>query len=310
MKSPNRYLLTLLGLCLMAWALQLAGIGKVMTAIGSMSALSIAGAALAVVAGTILGARNLYDIAELRGVLGFLTFLGIFWRSWAIGISLPGQVADMFSTAWQLKRYRASHLPFIASRILADKLVTVACMAATAACVPFLTGQAGGAFTMWALAAIFAAGLAAWLGARYLRDKLPAPARGWRLVHILLDAAGTPTSLVLRNLALTGLKMALTGLTYWLLLREITPVAPSYLATTAIALGAGLVAYVPVSFNGLGTVEVSAMALFALIDVSGQSVLGVYLVLRGLTLTLAWLPSLLWPPLDRQMRGDDARPLG
>lgn len=310
MKSPNRYLLTLLGLCLMAWALQLAGIGRVMTVIGSMNPLSIAGAALAVVAGTILGARNLYDIAELRGILGFSTFLGIFWRSWAIGISLPGQVADMFSTAWQLKRYRASHLPFIASRILADKVISAACMVTAAVCVPFFTGRAGGTSTIWALAAIFAAGLAAWLGAHYLRGKLPAPVRGWRFVHILLDAAGTPPSLVLRNLTLTALKMALTGLAYWLLLRETTHASLSYLATTSIAHGAGLVAYVPVSFNGLGTVEVSAMALFALIGIPRQSVLGVYLVLRGLTLTLAWLPSLLWPSHGRQMRGDDARPVG
>lgn len=310
MKSPNRYLLTLLGLCLMAWALQLAGIGMVMTVIGSMNPLSIAGAALAVVAGTILGARNLYDIAELRGILGFPSFLGIFWRSWAIGISLPGQVADMFSTAWQLKRYRASHLPFIASRILADKVITVACMAATAACIPFFTGRATGASTLWALTGMLAAGLAGWLGARHLRNRLTPAASGWRFVRVILDAAGTPVPLVLRNLGVTLLKMALTGLAYWLLLRETSLVAPSYLATTTIAHGAGLVAYVPVSFNGLGTVEVSAMALFALIGLPGQSVLGVYLVLRGLTLTIAWLPSLFWPNHAPRAHDDEARPVG
>ena len=108
--------------------------------------------------------------------------------------------------------------------------------------------------------------------------------------------------LLLRNATLTLAKMALTGLAYFVVLRDTVAEAPSYLTITAIAHGAGLVAYLPISFNGLGTVEVSAIGLFAILGVSADGVLAAYLILRVLTLILAWVPALLCPPASRHDR--------
>ena len=54
-----------------------------------------------------------------------------------------------------------------------------------------------------------------------------------------------------------------------------------------------LVAYIPVSFNGLGTVEITGILLFSLLGLGEELVLSSYLVLRATVMLIAWMPSLL-----------------
>jgi len=288
-----RYALTALGLCLLATAVYFAGGRAVLGAVSAIELPTLCGAAFAIIASTIVGARKLYDMTELRGTLGFGSFLRIFWRSWAIGITLPGQVADLFSTAWQLQRHRAQSMSFIAARLLADKIVTTLCMLAAALSIPYFIERTNFATLVTWVAAFSLASFTAWITARRLHRRLASVSR-LRYLQIGLDAANTPPCLVLRNLMLSLLKMALTGVAYWLLLREASMESAGYLMTTAIAHGAGLVAYLPISFNGLGTVELAAIGLFTMAGLPEGAVLGTYLVLRVLTLSLAWLPTLFW----------------
>ncbi len=290
----RRYLLAAVGLAILATALWLVGAGAVLEAVQSIHPLAILGAAIAIVVGTLLGAFKLYIIAELKGFLGFMTFLRIFWRSWAIGISLPGQVADMFSTAWQLRQHSANHLSFISGRLLADKAITIVCTLVAAATLPVLLGLGSRSMTGLLIIGITVASVTCWLGARLLGNR-PGHARARiRNLRQVLKAASVPMPLLLQNLLFSLCKLGLTGLAYWLVLCGSLTDPPGYVTTTAIAMGAGLVAYVPISFNGLGTVEVSAMGMFGLLGVPGGTVLGIYLVLRVLTLALAWLPVLVW----------------
>lgn len=305
-----RRALAILGLCLLAAVLYMVGGRDVLDALRRVNPASLLGAGVAIIVSTLLGARNVYDLAGLGKIVGFGRFVKIFWRSWALGITLPGHVADMFSTAWQLKRHHSTNLAFIAGRLLTDKGITVACMLLTAALLPYLLGIGDLLLAAWLIGALAAVMLGAWLGVRAFAGK--PRRRGSRMAHLqpLVDAAGAPMPLMLRNAALTGLKIAMTGLAYWLVLQSVSPDPPGYVTTTAITSGAGLVAYIPISFNGLGTVEVTAMSLFSFIGVPGNAVLAAYLALRALTLTLAWLPALFWQAGgDRERLQDSGRSL-
>jgi len=92
----------------------------------------------------------------------------------------------------------------------------------------------------------------------------------------------------------TAIKTLLTGLSYWLVLHAIDPAAPRFGTTTVISQSAGLIAYLPISFNGIGTVEVSAIALFRSVGLASATVLSAYLVLRATALAAAWGPATWW----------------
>ena len=89
----------------------------------------------------------------------------------------------------------------------------------------------------------------------------------------------------------TGIKLLASGCAYWAVLRSMTPHAPAFGATTILSQTAGLIAYLPISFNGLGTVELSAVALFGAAGVEAPTVLSAYVALRLITLATAWVPA-------------------
>jgi uncharacterized membrane protein YbhN (UPF0104 family) len=103
--------------------------------------------------------------------------------------------------------------------------------------------------------------------------------------------AHAPARLVVANAIITWVKILFSGLAYWVIFRALLEQAPSLLTTTVVTQSAGLVAYVPVSFNGLGTVEISAITLFKTIGVDGAVILSAYLILRIVTMLCAWLPA-------------------
>lgn len=292
----RRSLLALLGLGILAFAVHAVGGAEVLGAMRRCDPLAIVVAAVAIASGTVLGALNSHRIAELHGTIPFRHFLPLYWRSWAIGITLPGQVADYLSTLWQLKG-RSSDMTVVAARLLVDKVVTLVLTLFLAALLPMLIGGARGV-TLWLLLALATASGLAWLVSGWALAQAGRPtAQGvlasWRLRLLTVAAAarGTPARLVVGNALLTLLKLGLSGLAYWSILRSIDGATPDFLTTTATAQGAGLVAYVPISFNGLGTVEISAVGLFHMVGMEHATVLTAYLILRALTQLSAWLPA-------------------
>lgn len=301
-----RTLLALAGLCILAALLYLAGGSAVLEALRRCTPSAVAGAAAAIIAGTLVGAWNVFCIAGLRATMPFARFIAVYWRSWAIGITLPGQVADMLTTLWQLKG-RTGNLSFIAGRLLADKAITFGELLALAALLPWVLDPARMVLSLYLLAALALAALATLLLAHWCAHH-PLLLQRWRwtarLQPIMAAAVDLPFNAALLNLALTVVKMLLTGMAYWLVLRAIAPVAPRFSTTTVISQSAGLIAYLPISFNGMGTVEVSAIALFRTVGIGSAVVLSAYLVMRATTLLAAWLPAAWWmlrepaPPAD------------
>ena len=100
------------------------------------------------------------------------------------------------------------------------------------------------------------------------------------------------------NVLGTFVKLATTGLSHWLSFRAIGAELDFGIVIT-VAVLAGLVAYVPVAFNGLGTVEFTAMTLYRVSNVPDYQVLATYVILRAgnfLTAALGLFLSRLFNP--------------
>jgi uncharacterized membrane protein YbhN (UPF0104 family) len=95
------------------------------------------------------------------------------------------------------------------------------------------------------------------------------------------------------NFVGTTLKILLIGTAYWYVFQAGGAQDPPWLDVILLVTVSSLVAYIPVSFNGLGTVEVTGILLFSLLGLGEELVLASYLVLRLIVLIIAWSPSLL-----------------
>ena len=164
-----------------------------LAALSRLNPAAIAVAAVAIVVSTLLGAWNCYRIADLRTTLSFRSFLPVFWRSWAVGITLPGQVADFLTTLWQLKG-RSTDLNFVAGRLIADKAITLVLMLALLSLVPLAIGAGQPLLSLLILATLGAGvGTVVALLAWYRRHP-----------DVLTRRLGNRASLVLEGTAVPG----------------------------------------------------------------------------------------------------------
>jgi uncharacterized membrane protein YbhN (UPF0104 family) len=287
-----RRALAIVGLGVLAAVLYWVGVDTVLAALGRLSAGAIAVAVMAVVVSTLLGAWNCYRIAELQATLTFRSFVPVFWRSWAVGITLPGQVGDLVTMVWQLKG-RSIDLGFVAGRLIADKGITLVLMLTLLSLLPVAIGVARpltSALILVGVAAGIAPLLALLMWCRRHPDVLIRYRLGQRVVSVF-EATAVPMRLVIGNALVTCGKLVASGYAYFVVLDAVATEAVGLGATTVISQTAGLVAYVPISFNGLGTVELSAVALFGAAGVEASAVLSTYVALRLLTLATAWVPA-------------------
>jgi uncharacterized membrane protein YbhN (UPF0104 family) len=285
--------LAVVGVGILAAAVYWVGIDVVVASLTRLTAGAAAIALVAIVIGTLLGAWNCYRIADLRTTLSFRSFLPVFWRSWAVGITLPGQVGDFVTTLWQLKG-RAVDLDFVAGRLIADKVITLLLMLALVAFVPLAIGAARPLTSALILLGLVAGITILVFVIAWCRRHPAVVARsrlGKRALAVL-EAAVVPPRLAIGNALVTCAKLLASGCAYWAVLETLTPQPPGLASITIISQTAGLVAYVPISFNGLGTVELSAIALFGAAGVEAAAVVSTYVALRLITMATAWLPAL------------------
>ena len=110
-------------------------------------------------------------------------------------------------------------------------------------------------------------------------------------VHEFRDTFARHPRKVLLNAALTLVCIGLIGMAYWCMFFSLgyTQLPPGTLILLVAA--CSIVAYIPISFNGIGTVEVTGIALFGQLEVPAAAVLSAYLCLRLIVMALAWLPA-------------------
>jgi uncharacterized membrane protein YbhN (UPF0104 family) len=260
------------------------------------------GVALALIVGaTLLGALAMHMLISTDGEIRFTEFLPVYWTAWAVGLVFPGQVGDMASMAALLKRHRMP-MSTTVGRSMADKLVSLALMICLAAWA--VHGQRGFGLLLGGAAALAVFALLLYRQ----RARLARFGTG-RVVNFVRAALAQTRALALRrpgliamNTLLTGVKIGLTGLGYWAMFRAFGFDQPQPFDVIPLVAISSLVAYIPISLNGLGTAEAAGIALFGTLGVSAPGVLASYLVLRALGLAVAWVPAALWLLLARPGR--------
>ncbi len=256
-------------------------------------------AAACIVVATLLGSYSAYLVVASDTPVPFARFLSFYWFSWALGLVVPGQVGDVASLTYLMKRTGLDWTKIV-GRALLDKLISFAIMIALAgiALLRFSANLSVEKGTFLSSAAIVVAvAIVAVLVAIALSTKTN---RGNEIKAKFRDSAidvmafaRAHLGLVAINLLGTTIKILMIGTAYWYVFMAGGATNPPWLDIVLLVTVSSLVAYIPVSFNGLGTVEITGIMLFSLLGLGEELVLSCYLVLRATVMLIAWMPSLL-----------------
>lgn len=262
--------------------------------------LVLAGACIA--ASTVLGAYNAFLLVGRAGDLAWRQFLPVYWIAWAAGLLVPGQVGDIATTAALLRRH-AMDWRHVLGRSVLDKVISLLIIGALG--VAGLLAALAGWPAPYSLAAALGAaalGLAVLVAlartgiARGGGDDLGG-LRG-QMLSVLRELRHTLAAQPLRigaNFVLSIVKAVLIGTAYWAALLAMGAELLVWSRTVLLASASSLLAYIPVSLNGIGVVEAAGVSLFARLGVSAAVVLSAYLALRALVMLIAGAPALvLW----------------
>lgn len=252
--------------------------------------------ALLIICTALIGAINSYLLINLEKNLAFTTFLPLFWLSWAVGMVFPGQVGDMATMATQLRR-RGIDLSVSIGRSLADKLISLILMVAFAAweisnLPPFSIPAVwtAGLFLLFVLGAWQVKRFFAWLSAAKGRIASFVSKAIFETYQVIVHHPQRITG----NAILTVIKICLTGVSYWCVFNALGYYGIDPWRVITLVAISSLVAYIPISFNGIGTAEITGVVLFSAIGLNEADTLSAYLVLRVMVMTIAWFPTGLW----------------
>ena len=245
---------------------------------------SLAAAGLALAAVLLVGAFDLWVLLRGLAPLSYGAVLRIYVIGWSSFLVLPGSAGD----AVQILFFKEADVGYREGTgvYLTDKLITLAFNVALALAGGwlFLRGRILPDLVALLAVAVGVLALVAWRLVRPPRHRFVE----WG-VSVVAFAAGYarrhPRRIAV-NAAGTALKLVLGALPYWIVLHGLG-IAVSPPVVLLATYTAGLVAYVPVAFNGLGTVELAAVALYGSQGVPADAVLGLYLVIRALVVVLA-----------------------
>jgi uncharacterized membrane protein YbhN (UPF0104 family) len=253
-------------------------------------------AAVAIVVATLVGSYALYLLISRDRSLHYRRFLRAYWTAWSVGLVVPGQIGDLAMLTVLMQR-RGLHWPISLGRSVLDKLISLAVLCSFAAW-GLITSLPAVSVTPTQIivgaAVVGLVGLATWLVVRLAgggqqignRPLDAVRSTAMEIANSVLEHPGRTTL----NLALTVLKFGFIVLAYWCAFRALGQDQLEYLRALPLVAVSALVAYIPISFNGLGTVEFAGIWLFGAVGIAQTTVLSAYLLLRVMVLTLAWLP--------------------
>lgn len=252
-----------------------------------------------IVLATLIGATNLYLLFGDNRSLKFGEFLPLYWTSWAVGLVVPGQVGDLASITTLLHR-RGHVWQAVLSRSLLDKFISSVVLL-TIALIGIARWVAADILA-WFVLALLASGIAGiYLAIRlrkYAKRSVGLMARALRFLDLLRqqvwECCSQHPQRVALNFFLTVVKTGLIGASYWCVFRALGYADIPLLEVIPLVAASSLVAYLPVSFNGIGTVEAVGLILFSSLKIADPAVLTAYLLLRANVMILAWLPTAVW----------------
>jgi uncharacterized protein (TIRG00374 family) len=293
---------TVFGLTLLAGLIWYFDPQQIILSLSAVNIFWVAMAALLIIATTLLGAVNLHLLINLEKNISFTSFLPLFWISWAIGLLVPGQIGDMASIAAQLHR-RGIKLSTSVGRSVVDKLISLILM-----CIFAFWG-----FTLllplsisiaWVCGTIFILALGLWLFKRIVSW---ISTKTGKLAQFIVNTLRETAQVIVQqpqrisaNTFLTIIKIIMTGFSYWCVFLALGYNNIDPFGVIALVAISSLTAYIPISFNGIGTAEVVGVLMFETLGMIQADILTAYLILRGLVILIAWLPAGLWLLLAQQ----------
>lgn len=258
----------------------------------------VAATASLILIATFIGAYNNYLFVNLENGLVFSIFLPLYWLAWAVGLVFPGQVGDIATLSAVMKR-RGLNVTQTLGRSLADKLISFTLMLG---------------FGCWGIVALPGVSLASYWPMAVLPlvialmlywQRHPIERALKRQHHRILEflqltlretmqVARCHPGRAITNMVMTSIKIGLIGGAYWCVFQALGHIDVALWRVIPLVAASSLVAYLPISFNGIGTVEITGVMLFSTLGIAEPTVLSAYLILRILVLALAWLPVGLW----------------
>ena len=306
MKKYARYLSPVVGLLILAFLLAHYDIHQVTSLLKGADVGWLLVMALCLIISTLIGALNVFLLFRPEDrPIGFKEFLSIYWFGWALALVVPGQVGDVASTTVLLQR-RGVKVQKSLSLLLLDKVISLLTMVCFAAIGMLAVGKALevtlveiAKLEMW-IALFVVLGL---VGLLLLRSKWFKSTRIGSFIigtlHNVYETCIKYPAVVFRNIIFTIIKVFLIGLAYAAAFWALGVEGPTVISITGLALASGLIAYLPISFNGLGTVEFAGVLLFKAIGIPEQVTLSAYILLRLSGLLIAWIPNIFTRPLAR-----------
>lgn len=282
----HRWLPACAGIALVAVLVQQAGFREILHVAKSLPVTHILATFVLLQVLIAAGGFNVWILLQTRTRFPFLTYLRVYTRAWAIGLLFPGQVGDA-TQIWMLRRFSISAID-TATVYVADKAISLIVTVVLAAFgLKRLTAHISPALSteQWrlspalltAITTVFVAGVLFGLRTS-LAARLITLVR--RIVTALRQLASQPTALAI-NFSVTICKWGLTGLCYYIAF-DASGIRLRFEDAVVLPALCSLAGYLPVSFGGLGTVEVLAVAVFSSAGIAAPSVLTVYLLLRVL----------------------------
>lgn len=247
----------------------------------------------------LFGAVNIYLLLAVEG-LTFGRFAPHFLAGWAASNVLPGQLGDATLVLW----LRGEGVPFARSSAayLTDKAISFAWLVLAGACGLLLVLPDARSWMLLAGSVVVLALVVAGANQKLrtsVWDRLVRRVASLQSLRLELERIGRHPGRLLTNFSITVGKWCLTTLLYWTAFRAAGAEMP-LAAVATLPSTCSLVGYLPVSVGGLGTMEWTAVTLFASFGASSATVVAAYFVLRAVLFALVALLLPLSHLLSRQ----------
>jgi uncharacterized protein (TIRG00374 family) len=297
-KTLSRHIALIFGILLIVFLIKYYDPVEIISSYKYLSLKNIILSSICIILSTLIGSFNLYIFLYEIKKISFLFFLKIYWLSWAFGLIAPGQIGDVATIGFLLKK-KGLNYSIGFSRSVIDKIISLFVVLCFSLYGIIFYFNIFNYFRIDSLVLIFILlVIICYLLLIFLK----------KISNILQNKNGilgsfgnfiNEISFIIKNLKLkilvniliTFIKIILIGSAYWYVFAAIGHDNQSVLVITSLAALAGLVAYLPISLNGIGTVEVSGVFLFGKFGIPSEQVLAAYLLLRLMVLMLAWIPS-------------------
>jgi len=260
-----------------------------------------------------LGAMNMMVLLRPLVRIPFVQTLGLYSKANMIALVVPGQVGD----AVIINFFRSYSVPISQGTTIfgIDKLITMLWYGIVTMFGLYLLGNEISIEALTPKIGRFGIpiGVASLLVilclALYMilrQSRIGGRVRDW--IRLSCDYISMGKKMMLVDCCITFFRVFVLGCAYWFAIRAYGP--PSFfLHTLCLPIMAGLVAYLPISFNGLGTVEVSLVFLFEKIGLEAAQVISAALTLRVLTVFLigisVFITSRTYPVSEKNVSGAD-----